>query len=262
MLSRTLLIAAVAVVVSGCSDQRIESSWAVSNPTIDGSLEEWGVASLVTFEDLQVSAAVRNDSSFLYLAGRIGEGALRRMVRQSGVTIWLDPEGEHHKDLQFQFPAEPGVTATLERGGFWEALTTEQKESARKQLDEMHRGVLVIDERSGNSVVYKPGNVEGIEGKIGEAQGFVSFEARIPMRIENYFPAFRGMTPGKKVRICLVIGSSSADGSRGTVLNGAPPAGGLGPPGRGGPPGAIPGGGDRMPEKREIWLEVNLARPQ
>ena len=117
MRSRTLLIAAVAVVVSGCSARRIESSWAVSNPTIDGSLEEWGVASLVTFEDLHVSVGIRNDSSFLYVAGRIVEGALRRMVRQSGVTIWLDPEGEHHKDLQFQFPAEPGVTATLERGG-------------------------------------------------------------------------------------------------------------------------------------------------
>jgi hypothetical protein len=184
------------------------------------------------------------------------------MVRQSGVTIWLDPEGEHRKDLEFQFPAETGATANLDRGGFWEALTDTQKERARKQLSEMHRGVLVLDERSGNSIVYKPGNVEGIEGKIAATPKFVSFEARIPMQIERCFPAFRGMTPGGMVRICLEIGSSSADRSRGTGMNGAPPAGEFEPPGRGGPPGGIPGGRSRMPEKREIWLEVNLAQPQ
>jgi hypothetical protein len=52
----------------------------------------------------------------------------------------------------------------------------------------MHRGVLVIDERSGNSIVYKPGNVEGIEGKIGEAPRLCLFEARIPMQIEKLLP--------------------------------------------------------------------------
>jgi hypothetical protein len=260
MVSKTLLIAPLLMLLTSCSDQRIQSNWAQRSPTIDGNLEEWSSASLVIFEDLQVSLGVGNDTSFLYVAGRIANASLQQMVERSGVVIWLDPDGGHRKDLEIHFPVQV-ARANLYRGGFWDSLTEEQKAKARKQVEEMRGGVLVIDKRSVDSHVYKPGNVEGFAGVIAESQGLVSFEARIPLQIEKHFPRFSGMGLGKKVAIGVGLGGSTGDGSRNVDFDGAPPTGGFGFPGRGGPPGNSPRGGSQVPEEKEIWLEVSLAQP-
>lgn len=262
MISRTLFFATILALLTGCSDQRIQSNWARRSPTIDGSLEEWSSASLVVFEDLQVSVGVGNDTSFLYLAGRIANASLQQMVEQSGVVILLDPDGGHRKDLGIHFPASKAARANLNRAEFWDSLTEEQKDKARKQLDEMRRGVLVIDKRSVDSHVYKPGNVEGFAGVIAEAQGLVSFEARIPLHIEKYFPRFSGVDPGKKVGIGVELGGLTGNRSHNFGFEGVPPTGEFGFPGGGGPPRNSPRGGSRVPDNKEIWLEVSLAQPE
>jgi hypothetical protein len=261
MISKILFVAPILILLTSCSDQRIQSNWAGKSPTIDGSLEEWSSASMVVFEGLEVSLGVRNDSSFLYLAGRIANASLQQMVDQSGVVVWLDPEGGHRKDLEIHFPASRAARANLNRGEFWDSLTEDQKAKARKQMEEMRRGVLVIDKRSVDSHVYKPGDVEGFAGVIAESQGLISFEARIPLQIEKHFPKFSGMNLGKRVAIGVGLGGSTGDRSRNVDFDGAPPTGEFGFPGRGGAPGNFPRGGSQVPEKKEIWLEVSLAQP-
>jgi hypothetical protein len=262
MVSKNLFVASILILLTGCSDQQIQSNWARRSPTIDGNLEEWSNASMVVFEDVQVSIGVGNDTSFLYLAGRIANASLQQMVERSGIVIWLDPEGGHQKGLEIHFPASRVARANLNRGEFWDSMTEDQKARARKEVEEMGKGVLVIDRRSVNSQVYKPGNVEGFAGVISESKGLISFEVRIPLQIEKHFQKFRGLDPGRSVMIGVGLGASIGNLSGNVDFNGAPPMGESGFPGRGGSPGNFLGGGSQVPKDKEVWLEVSLARLQ
>ena len=126
MVSKILFIAPLLILLSSCSDQQLQSNWARRSPIIDGNLAEWSSASMLVFEDLQVSFGVGNDTSFLYLAGRIANATFQRMVGQTGIVIWLDPDGGHRKGLEIHFPASRVESANLSRGLFWESLTGDQ----------------------------------------------------------------------------------------------------------------------------------------
>jgi len=253
MIARSIPFFSVLLLLMGCSVQRIESSWALSSPTIDGNLDEWKGTSLVVFRDAQVSIAVGNDSSYLYLGGRIANTEIQRAVGQSGVVLWLNPDNRKEKDLEICFPASKAARTDLNRGGFWDGLSDEQKAAAQEELKEMGKGVLVINRRMVQSHVYKEGNAEGFAGVVVESQGLVSFEARVPLRIEKDFPEFAEMHPGTTVTIGVGHGETGRSLSGAPGYEGAPPTGKLGFPGRGGPPGNLPPG--------EIWLEVGLAQP-
>jgi hypothetical protein len=250
------------VVLTGCSVQRIQSNWAINSPTIDGDLGEWKGASLVVFKDAQVSIAVGNDSSYLYIGGRIANTEIQRAIGQSGVVLWLDPGNGKEKDLELRFPVFKAARTDLNRGGFWEGLNDEQKAKAQEELKEMGKGVLVIDKKRVQSHVYKEGDAEGFAGVVIESRGIVSFEARIPLRIQKDFPEFAEMHPGTSVTIG--VGSSepvrSSSGAPG--FEGAPPMGEPGFSGSGGPRGSFSRGGSQSQENKEIWFEVGLAQPR
>lgn len=262
MVSKNLFIASTLILLTGCSDQQIQSNWARRSPTIDGNLEEWSSASMVVFEDLQVSVGVGNDTSFLYLAGRIADAALQRMVGQSGIVIWLDPDGGRRKGLEIHFPAARVENANLNRGLFWESLTEDQKARARDKVEEMAGGVLVINRKSIESRVFLPRNVEGFSVAIAQAEGLLSFEARIPLQIGKFFSKFSSIQMGQILGIGVGLDESRRDLSPGGDFEGAPPMGEPGFTGRGGSPGGFVPGGSRAPVKKEIWLEVGLAQAQ
>lgn len=259
---KLLVIAHMLIVLTGCSDHRIESNWARRSPAIDGNLGEWSSASMLVFEDLQVSVGVGNDTSFLYLACRVADAALQHMVSQSGVVIWLDPEGGHQKILEIHFPASRVESMNLNRGFFWDSLTEDQKSKARHKAEETSRGVLVINRRSIESRVFLPGNVEGLSVAIAEAEGLLSFEARMPLQIGRLFPNFSSIQPGRTVGIGVGLGGSMGDRSPGGGFEGAPPMGEPGLAGRSGAPRGFAPGGSRAPVKKEIWIEVGLAQTQ
>ncbi|MBF8296889.1 MAG: hypothetical protein HW389_3434 [Bacteroidetes bacterium] len=260
--SKNLFIALILILLTGCSDQQIQSNWARRSPTIDGNLEEWNSASLVVFEDLEVSVGVGNDTLFLYLAGRLANATFQRMVGQSGLVIWLDPEGGRRKGLEIHFPASRTESANLNRGLFYESLTVEQKARAREKAEEMARGVLVINRKSVESRVFLPGNVEGFSVAIAHEGGLVSFEARIPLQIGKLFSNFSSIQPGRIVGIGVGLSESRRDLSLGGDLEGAVSMSQPGLTGRSGSPGGFGPGGSREPLKKEIWLEVGLAQVQ
>lgn len=262
MVSKILFIVPLLISLTSCSDQQIQSNWARKSPTIDGNMEEWNSASLVVFEDLEVSLGVGNDTSFLYLAGRIADATFQRMVGQTGVVIWLDPEGGRRKGLEIHFPASRIENVNLNRGFFWDSLTEDQKARARNKVEEMSRGVLVINRKSVESRLFLPGNVEGFCVAIAEAEGLLSFEARIPLQIGRLFSKFSDIQSGKTVGIGLGLGGSMGDRLPGGDFESAPPMGEPGRGGRGGTPGGFVPGGSRASVKKEIWLEVGLAQAQ
>ncbi len=255
MVTRVAVLGVVAILM-GCSEVPIASNWARKPPVVDGDLADWKNASLTVFDDLHISIGVGNDSSFLYLGGRIANPPLERMVERLGVTIWIAAEDGKKKDLEIHFPASSAARANLARGGFAYEMTEAEKNLLRRQSEEMRNGVLVIDKKGVDSHIYKVGNIEGFEGVIVAAQGVTSFEARFPLRLGEFFPAFKSITLETEVTIGVELGGWAGNAPQGFDPQGWESPGDFGMDrrsGRGSPRDS------QSPEEREIWLEVKLA---
>lgn len=250
-------------ILAGCNEEEINSNWALSPPTIDGRMDEWQQASLVIFEDEHAAVGVGNDSTYLYFAARVADAQLRQAIQSSGFTLWLSPDGGTTKDLEIRFPASPNVRVNQSRGGFWKSMTEDQRSRARNRLDEMQNGLIVVDHHSVDSRIFPPDSPDGFGAAIGETNGLSSFEVRVPLHIEKYFPGGAPLDRSGKIGIGIELASVPIT-ERG--FNNAPPFGGgqrgsIRGRGRGGGPGrTIPRGGPSQ-QASEIWLEVALAIP-
>ena len=250
----------VSFVLSGCKEE-VRSTWAQSPLKIDGDIEEWKDAPFVIFEDGRLALSVENDSAYLYLACRIGDATLQRMIDRLGLTLWVDPEGESSEDLEIHFPAGRSAELRLSRGGFWDNLTEEQKARTSKQIEEMRTGILVYDKRGVESHVYPSRSARGFAAGSAMSNGLLIYEFRIPLDTQKFFSRAGALGTQGKVGIGVKlsglrerqIGSSSGGSGRA-----------IGPPGRrgrggGGGENRPPIGGESGDRTSDVWVSVWLA---
>jgi hypothetical protein len=258
MKALNIILVFVAVLwFSGCNDEKAQSTWVHSPVTIDGNLDEWKDAHFVVFQDDQLAFGAENDSTYLYLAGRTSDAGLARVMGRVGVTLWVDAKGGDSKDLEIRFPVGRSADFRLSRGGFWESLTEEQQSEASKEMDEMRKGVLVIDNRSVTSHIYSLGSATGFAAAVGESSGITTFEVRIPLDLKEYVADIGSRGPKGKVGVGIQLGGSGR--GPGEIPAGAPQGmGQWGGRGRGGF-GGFPRRGEAEASSTETWVEISLA---
>ena len=260
---RSFLAGMLVLLLSGCKQEEIRSTWTQLPPKVDGSMEDWQNSPLAVFEDEHLALGVRNDSNYLYLAGRIADASVQRITARSGMTFWVDPDGGESQDIEIHFPATSYGIQDQTRGGFWQSMTEEQKERARKRTEDIGTGVLVVDKRNVESRVYPASGPAGFAAGIVQSTGFLSFEVRIPLNIPNYFSGLSPLGKNGKVGVGMMLGSARGEvfrGSRGG--GGGGPLGPFGGRGRrgGGRGGGVPRrGGESNGSSSEIWVAVDLA---
>lgn len=253
----SILVCMNVIWLAGCGGEEVQSTWAHTPLTIDGNIDDWKEASSVVFKDEHLALSVENDSAYLYISGRISDEEAARGIERVGITLWVDPEGGTSKDLEIHFPVGRSVEFHQARAGFWEALTEDQKARAFKGIDEMRKGILVIDNRSIMSHIFPAQGAAGFSAGVGESSGIATFEVRIPIDLREYFPSLASASANKKIGLGIqfgetrgVAGDDMGSGGRGTGPRGGRGRGGFGMPGRGGLPNESP---------TEIWAEVILA---
>ncbi len=262
-----LLILTICVLLSSCNEKEVQSSWARSSVTVDGNMEEWKDDPLLVFTDEHLALGVKNDSKYIYLAGRIADAALQRVAQRLGVTFWVDPDGGDNQDLEIHFPASSLGLLNQARGGFWQSMTEEERAKARERMDETREGLLVIDKRNNDSRVFAANSSEGFAAGQRNSEGLFSFELRLPIQVQQYFRGFNELGKEGKVGIGIKVGASRPEGMRGFRPEGGGgpqgPFGGRGRPGggggRGGGRGGPRGGGQSGPIESEVAFVVNLA---
>jgi hypothetical protein len=247
---------------------RIESGWATEAPAIDGKLPEW--TSLVSLDPAKVSAGVRNDERFLYVALTASDQPTRLLLASAGFTVWLDPSGKHKKAFGI------GVQPTT-AGRFWmrgtgpggqpgeegrggpppegqagpppEGQAGPQPEGQAGRLADRGRGALEPirhievsgsskDDRRRLELDYA--RRIGIDVAATEAEGVLVYEIRMPLAASPDLPYAVGSVPGAIISLGIEtakIERPEGAGGRG----GGGRGGGVGGPGGG--PGSGPGGG-------------------
>jgi hypothetical protein len=191
------------VLFASCGSETVRSSWSKSPPTIDGDLSEWQSVGSVTLGDRQITVSAQNDADNLYLACRVNDRQTQQSIERAGITMWIDPDNKNKKALEFHFPASRYLGSREDRGGFWNLLTTEQRERASKNINEMRGGVLVIDGVSVASRLFSHGTADSIAIVSSKNKEPYSIEARIPLHIEKMFPQQHPMTNALSVGIRL-----------------------------------------------------------
>ncbi|MBI4811555.1 MAG: hypothetical protein HY800_09000, partial [Ignavibacteriales bacterium] len=204
--SVAILFLAMITVLTGCNEKVIQSVYVHSPLRIDAELNEWDARYFTSLIEKKIAISTMNDSINLYLAVRCVDPELIRVIEQSGITIWLDPDDNQSKDFEFHYPASRYSVVNQTRGGFWQAMTDSQKQRASKKLMNMGSGILVIDKREINSHVFSPDSNRSFLAATTESNGILLFEIRIPLHIENIFPKFISLS--EKDRISLGFGFS------------------------------------------------------
>jgi len=255
------------LLLSGCNDIELNSNWNNSTMVVDGELTEWNEDLLAPPKE-PVAFAVRNDSDYLYLALRTFDPELMRQIVMTGLTVWLDPDGDRDKVLGIGYPHpgrwEPPGSIRLKRG----ADPAAQIEQLRLRLAAQTE--IAITDAEGRVTRLGLENTGGIQAATSLTSG-LQYELKIPLTENAERPFALAASPGMRIGIGLTTPQlerpARSDGRSGGGHGGMPGGGRGGKGGRSDRGGRGAPGGDHpdrtsIPEPLEIWLEVQLAEPE
>lgn len=281
----TLISLAVIVVLAPYSwgkNLEVASQRALSSIKVDGQISDWPENAIHFLSDQEATIGVCNDSEKVYVMVCSRKAEWARLIRMSGLTIYLDAKGEKQKNFMIRFVGGPTREQIM-------AVSGESRPDSMKQMPpEMRDRMRERDKNFENKftcflkdvIVEKPIPMDGAEGPaaaFGVDKGFFIYEFSVPLKestVRNYglgVPADRkiglglvwgdvdkskmgeGMPGGGGFHGGFGGGGTPPDGGGG--FGGGPGAGGGDRGGRGGPGGR---GGFEQPKKQEVWLKVQL----
>lgn len=269
--SRMTLLAAgftIILILGGCHTQRAESLPLKNDIQIDGNIDDWKDMPIDSYNDNQVGMALCNDDQNLYILFRFQSHDWARLIRMSGLTLWIDQKGGKNKIFGIRYNGGPSREQIMENlpdeyKARMENMTEEQKERMESRMQARPVRLEVVDSKADQVWPLDSINRYGLEVKYCFIDGFHTYEAKIPLKVIS--ADFYGikMNPGQEIGLGAEWGGFGSfrehmrerpEGGGG--FTGTPPSGG-----RGGGMGRPPGGGMRpnMPKKQEVWIKADLA---
>lgn len=262
---------AILFIAAGCNAKKAESLPLNHEIKIDGSFDDWTDIPINPYDDDQVGLSLCNDNQDLYILFRFQSQEWARMIRMSGLTLWIDQKGGKDRTFGIRYNGGPSQEQIMENlpdqfKARMENMTEEQKARMESRMQGHPVRLEVVDNRADQVWPLDSANKYGLEVKYGFVDGFHTYEAKIPLKIIS--ADFYGIEikPGREIGLGAEWGGPGnfRDHMRerpegGGGFGGNPPPGGGG--GRGGGMGRPPGGGMRpnMPEKQEFWLKADLS---
>ncbi len=255
--ARTIALCLI-LVLPGCREESVRSTSVETPPRIDGDLTEWQHVPVRIFEEQNIAIGALQDGQYLYVAARSADQETNRLIGRRGLTMWIDPDAGERKDLELHYPASGYAMPDPTRGGFWDVLSSSERERAYKKLEGVRNGVLVIDKRGIDSRIFAPDSSKGFAAASTESKGILIIEVRIPLHPEEYFPKYSALAGKEKIRIGIGLGGPQGTGFSNGSEN-------VGPTGY---PGGRTGFGSRgmLPRRRtsapeaDLWVDILLVR--
>ncbi|PIS25255.1 MAG: hypothetical protein COT45_02870 [bacterium (Candidatus Stahlbacteria) CG08_land_8_20_14_0_20_40_26] len=269
----TSIVVVGLILNSGCGGKALEmqSQWSAESIKVDGQVEDWSDTPLTYFEDEQVSLGLRNDDENLYILFCTRSQTWERLIRMSGVTMWLDETGGKKKDFGIRYIGGPSLSemqksGMLGEGGFRDSLIPELKQRLIREREIMANQIEVLLEEGKQEIIIPADGSRGPAVSSAVPRGIYTYEFCIPLREKHgdyYF--IKPQPPQKTLGIGLEWGgigtrdrqrmTDEVGGERGSVGGGMP---------RGGMPGGERGGmrERQIPQKQETWIKVHLAQPR
>ncbi len=278
-----ILAAAILLMIvarTGATD--LASAWSQAPAKVDSISEDAFDRSITFLKDDSVSIGLVNDSARLYFLLRFRNPQYARVIRMTGLTLWLDAKGKKNKDFMIKFRGGPS----------WNEMRSMMGRERRRPLDSTRMDNPEMEQppdSQGRSmegeftcfqkdrIVEKPIPEDGSEGpsaRFASDNGSFVYILSVPLgesQVRNYGI---GTEPGRKISVGMIWGEmpknmgDRGDRPEGGFEGGMPGGGGPGGfggrgmhGGMGGGEGRREGGGGQFhrPEKHEVWLNIDLA---
>jgi hypothetical protein len=274
------LILGLSVTAGAAKRARIDSHWPDREIAIDGDSGDWTGPLAPLDGKHPINAAVANDGQSLYLVLSTSDATVRRQIMRQGLTVWFDPSGGQKKHFGIKFPVgftpdaggRDGLGGRGRRGGpggfgrprgAGEGDVPGVTEGSRDGPDQA--------EPSTRLEVYGPAKDDahnftadaapGIAVKVGQVEGYVVYELKVPLARTSETPYAIEANPGSAIG----LGLETQKFERPQRMGGFGGSGG-GMGGRGGGIGRRGGGtGDRrngafeVPKPLKVWATIQLA---
>ena len=268
----SVILALCAPGISKDKDVVVQSTWTATPVNIDGSINEWQGDALTLFKKTKVDYAFRNDSENLYVLF-IFKNPRKFMstINETGMTIWLNTEGENQKKYGIRFQIKT-VTADnyisiLERMGM--SVPEEKKKEIRKKptYPVFHNEVI---DKQGDASLIEPTTSGPVWNFGGKKE--LTYEFRIPLRRGEGQPVGIGTEPGKSIKVGFEWGGLTEEMKKqrlagqiegGTAARGETGTGNFGKSERGASASTTGGLGSfsRIRAKKySFWTDVKLAQ--
>jgi hypothetical protein len=262
---------------------RLDSRWLESPVAVDGSPVDWP-GPLVSFNDEPVSIAAANDGDSMFLVLTSSDRAARMQILRRGLIVWFDSGGKDKKRFGLKFPVGIGFSEEEfrgRRGGDSSSRTGDREGPPHEGASgsgaphdppaDVPNRLEILGSSKDDARSFTADKAPGIEVKVGQAEGLLTYELKVPLVANDAHPYAIGAKPGGVVSVGLEMPKLELPAMRGREGGGS--GGGMGGPG-GGRIGGFGGGmggmggrrrggdGEERPEPPKPlngWVAVQLA---
>jgi hypothetical protein len=236
-LAAICILILVSTIMDGCSSTaELSSSWNNNKIVVDGNADDWG-GHFFYLKDSHVSLGLRNDQDFLYVCLMSSEGQFRRQMTGLGLTVWLEPEGGKKWGIHYPIGfVSKGLRPSFNREG------TEGETDTAQVFGQSLQNLEILGPGDKDRQQFSALETPGVSVKVGNSQGSVAYELRVPLRTSSDHPYAVGAPVGSNIKLALETGKLESENRGGGMSEGGREGGGEGG-GRGG--GWRGGGGER-----------------
>jgi uncharacterized membrane protein YgcG len=237
---------------------------------VDGQISDWPENAMTFLEEQQATVGLCNDSANVYVLVCSRKPEWARMIKMTGLRVYLDAKGTQQKDFMLKFTGGPTREQIMAAGG--EKDTAQRREMPPEMRDRMRGPERSTEPRficfQKDVISEKEIPTDGAEGPavaFGIDKGFFVYEFSVPLNENGIRHYGLGVPSGSKIGLGLIWGEVDKSKMREEMGEGRGDRGGMGGGGggfggRGGKGGGPPDGrgGFEMPKKQEVWLKVQL----
>jgi hypothetical protein len=235
---------------------------------IDADAREWAGLSLHT--EKNVSFAVCNDSSYLYILLTASDRSLQRQFSGMGINLWFDASGGSEKTFGIHYPFRMPGSRQPPTGNENAGMEGEPEDPSR-MAGGVSNEMEILGPGKDDILIVPLAEAKDIQLKMSTASGQWVFELRVPLVRDPLHPHGIGTSIANSVGVGLETPRFASEGmheKRGGEMqppdgegSGMPQGGGRGSGGGHGGPHGPSGGGQRgsTPESVSLWATVKLA---
>jgi hypothetical protein len=278
----------VSLLIVSCGSIDVSSAFRTRDIVIDADAKDWSGFSLYT--EKNVSFAVCNDSTYLYLLMSTSDRTLQRQLAMTGVNIWFDAKGGKSQSFGIHYPVRTPGTFSMQRGDNRASTQTPPGDMRGEpggdppKMTEINSSDLEILGPDDEKEIVSLSQAKDLQLKMSSATGLLVFELRVPLVRDPLHPHGIGTSLAAALGVGMETpkfdfpkmegpsgGMQTPSGEGGGMEGGMgggggmPPGGMGGGGGRGGPGGGGAPGGERGGSSRpstasvSLWANVKLA---
>lgn len=264
--------------IFGCGRPNLFSAWRDREIVIDGKYTDWGNYTVYYNEKTRIVINLLNDRDYLYICLISRNREIETQLMDSGLILWLDPDGGVNKVFGIRFPVgmramgmpinEPEENRTKEwsdeegREGIEKNARDREFEKRLEALEGLQEKLEILtgalDKKNKGAGQHELSLEEsakfGIEARIGRQNGYFVYELKVPLVKSSQHPYAIETKMDMPIGLGLEIGGAGLAMMDTRMGGQMPPQGGRMPEDRG---GMSPGSGGEGSLK--LWATVTLS---